>query len=63
MTKRASIIIHQGAQANTIKQILSAILAIRKDSVDPAVLIKALDVLDHAVQTRPVSVSNCTFTS
>ena len=41
---------------------LEAILAIIKDVNDPAVLIKALDVLDHATQSRPIAVENCEFT-
>lgn len=56
-----AISITQGPTKEAVGDTLAAIAAIIKDSKDAGVLIKALDVLDHATQTQPVTVSDCDF--
>ena len=56
------LVVNQGPTREQSASALSAILSIIKDVKDPGVLMKALDVLDHAILTQPVSVQNCHFT-
>lgn len=51
----------QGATRETVNATVAGIVTIIKDSRDSAVLIKALDVLDHATATKPLTISNCNF--
>lgn len=56
------LVVNQGPTREQSASALSSILAIIRDVKDPGVLMKALDVLDHAMLTQPVSVQNCHFT-
>lgn len=54
--------VNQGVNTEQRTDVLRSIMTIIRDTNDPTVLIKALDVLDHATQSRPIAVENCEFT-